>query len=153
MRRFLERLLVYLTDHVRGMLVNPMNVGAAAIVEQAGRIVQVRQSYQSGWLLPGGGGGRGEPPAFAVIRELEEEIGLTQSAPPLLFGVFVRRWLWVTNVTLIYRVRDAVFTFKPNWEIREVKLVDPANPPPGTHPATRRRLKELLDEAPPSPYW
>lgn len=147
MRRFFEKLLLIVATHVRAMLLTPMDVGAAAIVEQAGRVVLVRHSYKSGWLFPGGAVKRGEPPAATIIRELREEIGLTQSAPPQLLGVFVRRRLWVTNMILLYRVREAVFVFKPNWEIREVRLTDPAKPPPGTGPAIRRRLRELLGEA------
>lgn len=153
MRRFLERLLANGAAHVRSMLLHPMDVGAAAIVEQSGRVVLVRHSYKSGWMLPGGAVSRGEPPAEAVIRELQEEIGLTQSAPPQLLGVYVRRWLWATNLILVYRVRDAVFAFKPNWEILELRLADPLDPPPGTGSATRRRLKELLGEAPVSLHW
>jgi 8-oxo-dGTP pyrophosphatase MutT (NUDIX family) len=153
MRLFFEKLLLIVATHVRAMLLTPMDVGTAAIVEQAGRIVLVRHSYKSGWLFPGGAVERGEPPATAIIRELQEEIGLTQSAPPQLLGVFVRRRLWATNLVLLYRVREVVFVFKPSWEIREVRLADPAEPPPGASPATCRRLKELLGEASQAAHW
>jgi 8-oxo-dGTP pyrophosphatase MutT (NUDIX family) len=153
MRRFLEKLLLIVATHVRAMLLHPMDVGAVAIVEQAGRIVLVRHSYKSGWMFPGGAVERGEPPASAVIRELQEEIGLTQSAPPQLLGAFVRRRLWATNLILLYRVRDAVFVFKPNWEIRELRLADPAKSPSGTAPAVRRRLRELLGEVSQDTNW
>ena len=153
MLRLLQRLLLIVATHVRAMLLHPLDVGAAAIVEQAGRIVLVRHSYKSGWMFPGGAVERGAPPAAAIIRELQEEIGLTQSAPPQLLGVFVRRRLWATNMILLYRVRDAVFVFKPNWEILEVRLADPAKPPLGTAPAVRRRLRELLGEASQAADW
>lgn len=153
MRHFFERLILSIAAHIRAMLFHPMDVGVAAIVEQAGRVVLVRHSYKSGWLFPGGAVERGEPPAEAVIRELQEEIGLTQSAPPQLLGVFVRRWLWATNLILVYRVREAVFVFKPNWEIRALRLADPSDPPPGTGPAIRRRFKELIGEASQAQVW
>ena len=153
MRRLCENLLLMAAAHVRAMLVNPWDVGVAAIVEQAGRVALVRHSYKSGWLFPGGGVGRGEPPAEAIMRELKEEIGLAQSAPPQLLGVYARRRGWLTNLILLYRVREAVFVFKPNWEIREIRLADPLNPPPGTGPAICRRFKELIGEAPPSDRW
>jgi 8-oxo-dGTP pyrophosphatase MutT (NUDIX family) len=88
-----------------------------------------------------------------VIRELQEEIGLTQSAPPQLLGVFIRRHLWVTNLILLYRVREAVFVFRPSWEIRAITLADPASLPAGTGPAVRRRLKEMIGEASPAAFW
>jgi 8-oxo-dGTP pyrophosphatase MutT (NUDIX family) len=152
MPRWLERLLLGLMVHMRALL-HPMDVGAVAIVEQAGRIVLVRHSYKSGWLFPGGAVERGEPPADAVIRELQEEIGLTQSAPPQLLGVFTRRHLWVTNLIVLYRVREAVFVFRPSWEIRAITLADPAALPDGTGPAVRRRLKEMIGEASPAAFW
>ena len=95
----------------------------------------------------------GEPPADAMIRELQEEIGLTQSAPPQLLGVFVRRHFWATNVIMLYRVREAVFVFRPSWEIRAITLADPAALPDDTGPAVRHRLKELTGEATPAQFW
>jgi 8-oxo-dGTP pyrophosphatase MutT (NUDIX family) len=152
MPRWFEKLYLGLAVHLRTLL-HPVDVGVVAIVEQAGRVVLVRHSYKSGWLLPGGAVDRGEPPADAVIRELQEEIGLTQSAPPQLLGVFTRRHLWATNMILLYRVREAVFVFRPSWEIRAITLADPAAPPDGTGPAVGRRLKELIGEASQAQLW
>jgi len=152
MRRWLERLLRSLVVHAHALL-HPVDVGVAAIVEQAGRVVLVRHSYKSGWLLPGGGVDWGEPPADAVIRELQEEIGLTQSAPPQLIGVFIGRHCWATNLILLYRVREAVFVFRPSWEIRAITLADPAALPAGTGRAVGRRLKEMSGEATPARFW
>src|SRR5512142_3171956 len=135
MRRFLEKVLQLAASHVRAVLLYPVDLGAVAVVEQGGKVVLVRHSYKSGWMLPGGAVGRGEPPADAVIRELQEEIGLTHSAPPQLVGVFARPTGLVTNSVLLYRVREAVFVFKPSFEIRELRLADPASPPDGTSPA------------------
>ena len=153
MRSFPEKLLTQILAHLRAVLLTPWDVGTAAMVECDGRIVLVRHSYKSGWLFPGGAVDRGEAPATAIIRELREEIGLTRSAPPELFGMYVRRWWWATNLILVYRVRDAEFAFKPNWEIRELVLADPAAPPAGTGPAIRRRLRELTGAAPRAEQW
>jgi 8-oxo-dGTP pyrophosphatase MutT (NUDIX family) len=153
MRRFFEKLLILVVAHLRAMLLSPWDVGVAAIVWQGGRIVLVRHSYKSGWLFPGGAVDRGEAPAAAIIRELQEEIGLSQSAPPRLWGVYTRSWLWATNLILIYEVADAAFEFRPNWEIRELLLAAPDAPPPGTGPAIRRRLQELLGNAPRAERW
>jgi 8-oxo-dGTP pyrophosphatase MutT (NUDIX family) len=153
MRRFLEKALGIVSRHVRALLLTPVDVGAVAIVEQDGRIVLVRHSYKSGWMFPGGAVDRNEPPAEAVLRELGEEIGLTASAPPELLGAYVRPGVWISNLVLLYRVRQAEFTFQSSWEILEHRLVDPRNPPDGTSPAVRRRLQELYGDAKVSPHW
>ena len=152
MPAYVEKLLLTLAVHARALM-SPVDFGVAALVEQGGKVVLVRHSYKSGWLLPGGAVGHGEPPGEAILRELREEIGLTHSATPQLFGLYTRKALLATNVIALYRVREAAFVFKPGFEIRAVKLADPASPPPGTAPAVQRRLKELLGEAPQRPHW
>lgn len=138
---------------IRALLLAPTNVGVVAIVEQAGRVVLVRHTYRPGWFLPGGGVAHNEPPATAILRELHEEIGLTQSAPPQLVGIFIRRRWWVTNMVVLYRVREAVFVFRPNWEIAALTLADPADLPPATVQPVRRRLRELYEEGSAATDW
>ncbi|MGA7673934.1 MAG: NUDIX domain-containing protein [Rhizomicrobium sp.] len=134
-------------------ILSPVAFGTLALVEQGGKVVLVRHSYSGGWAFPGGGVKRGEPPEKALLRELEEEIGLTWSSAPQFIGIFTRKIWLATNVIALYRVREARFAFKPNFEIREIMLADPVSPPPGTHPGVRRRLAELAGSAPQSPYW
>jgi 8-oxo-dGTP pyrophosphatase MutT (NUDIX family) len=134
-------------------VLSPVAFAALALVEQAGKVVLVRHSYATGWHLPGGGVKRGESPEKAVLRELEEELGLTWSSEPEFVGIFIRKVWPVTNVIALYRLREARFDFKPSLEIREIVLADPASPPPGTKAGVRRRLLELAGLAPQSPYW
>ena len=136
-----------------GAILCPVAFAALALVEQRDKLVLVRQSYAAGWHLPGGGVKRDEPPAEAVLRELREEIGLSWASEPQLIGIFIRKVWLTTNVIALYRVRDSRFYFKPNLEVREIVLADPAAPPPGTRPGVRRRLAELMGETPQSPYW
>ncbi len=132
----------------------PVAFGAAAIVEDdSGRVILVRHSYRPGWHLPGGGVERGEAPTAAILRELKEEIGLLRSDPPVLLDVFSRRLGIVTNVVALYRVTNAEFEFKPNFEIREICHADPANPPPDTVAGARQRLAELTGQATPNGRW
>ena len=134
-------------------LLAPVAYGACALIERDGKVLLVRHSYIPGWLLPGGGVGRGEAAEHAILRELKEEIGLVRSAPPELFGVYSRRTGWVTNVIVLYRLYDVDFTFRPNLEVREVLWADPASPPPRTPDSVRRRLGELSGMEPRSPHW
>lgn len=133
---------------------SPVAFGVNAIVEdRRGRVVLVRHRYMEGLHLPGGGVSAGEPPADAIIRELREEIGLKQYAPPEFVGLYTRQFGIVTNVVALYVVRDAKFDFTPNLEIRAIARVDPHSPPEDVRPGTRRRLAEFVGAAKPSPYW
>lgn len=135
-------------------LTSPVAFGVCAIVDEGeGQVILVKHTYQRGWHLPGGGVGRGEPPANAILRELREEIGLTRSDAPKLIGLFGRKVGWVTNVIALYRVEHAEIRFRPNSEIRDIVRADPAAPPPGTTAATRRRLAEFNGEAAQSFHW
>lgn len=130
----------------------PVALGVNALVrDPAGRILLVRHGYQPGWRLPGGGVDPGETPAFAIRRELEEEIGLAGGSVTLM-GHYARKVLWMGHMVVLYRIDGATIDFRPSFEIREILWADPAAPPPDTTPATLRRLAELLG-APVTDAW
>jgi 8-oxo-dGTP pyrophosphatase MutT (NUDIX family) len=131
----------------------PTALGVSALVmDEAGRVLLVRHSYNPGWRLPGGGVGRGEPPAEAVLRELGEEVGLGGGSAAFV-SLHTRGVGWATMVVALYRVTGASIAFRPNLEIREICFADPRHPPQGCTPATLRRLAEFTGKAPLSPYW
>jgi 8-oxo-dGTP pyrophosphatase MutT (NUDIX family) len=130
----------------------PTAMGVAALVlDDQGRVLLVRHSYNPGWRLPGGGVGRGEPPAAAVLRELQEEVGLAGGSTSFV-SLHSCRAGWASAVVALYRVTGGCVNFRPNLEIREICFADPRHPPDGTTPATRRRLSEFAGALTPSPY-
>lgn len=135
-------------------LLSPVAFGVSAVAQdKQGRVLLVRHRYMSGWQLPGGGVGRNEPPAEAIIRELKEEVGLAAYDAPEFSGLFTRKAGIATNVIALFRIRNVQIDFRPNWEIKEVLFADPAAPPADATPATLRRLAELVNGTTPSPYW
>ena len=81
LHRLLLRLFALLPRRIRRLLVRwgtpSFTVGALCVIRRPdGRILLVRQSYRQGWGLPGGLMARGEVPADAARREVEEEVGL-----------------------------------------------------------------------------
>jgi 8-oxo-dGTP pyrophosphatase MutT (NUDIX family) len=133
---------------------NPVVFGAHAFArDREGRILLVRHSYLSGWLLPGGGVGRAEPPEEALIRELKEEVGYVRSAPPEFAQLYTRKVGWFTNLIAMYRVDDIEIDFKPNLEIREAKFFAPDALPDGVPGSTRKHIDELLGRTPFTAHW
>jgi ADP-ribose pyrophosphatase YjhB (NUDIX family) len=113
----------------------------------------VRHSYLTGWYLPGGGVNRAEPPETAVVREMEEEVGLVESTAPEFVALYTQKIGWVSHMVALYRLRNARIDFKPNLEIREAVFFDPDDLPERTTDATRQRLAELSGKVPRTPYW
>jgi putative (di)nucleoside polyphosphate hydrolase len=56
-----------------------LNVGAALFNAQGLVFVAERKDHPGAWQMPQGGIDKGEDPASAVLRELEEEIGTAQA--------------------------------------------------------------------------
>jgi 8-oxo-dGTP pyrophosphatase MutT (NUDIX family) len=144
-------------QHVRAGLrgiAAPVSLGARAIVlDENERMLLVRHTYVGGWHLPGGGVDRGETSADAITRELKEEVGLGASAPPELFGLYLRRaGRWSDHIAL-FVVREAWLNFQPNHEIAEIRFADSRSLPEGTSAGTVRRVAEFAGRAPRTSLW
>ena len=134
-------------------VLNPVAFGVAGMVMDAqGQVLLVRQTYMTGWRLPGGGISRGETPEAALRRELQEEVGLS-GGQARLFGLYSRRVWWLTHITALYLIEGAAVNFKRNLEVRAIAWVRPEAPPADTASGTARRLAELAANAGPSPHW
>lgn len=141
------RLLMTAAQHVRRALwfvIRPKAFGVHAVpLTPAGKVVLVRHTYAKGWRLPGGGIARGEEPEAAILRELEEEIGLERWTDIGRIVDFEHRPDFRRGHGTLFRVDGIAYRPRRSIEIDEIGEFDPGALPPGTTPFTR----EMIDEA------
>ena len=121
----------------------PFSVGVLGIVvDDAGGVLLVEQTYRSGWYLPGGSVRRKEALDQALRRELREEVGVEPTETPRLQGVY---WNFAESKS------DYVTVFVvERWERRPAHSLEIARSaffalgelPEDTSPAARRRIAE-----------
>ena len=92
------------------------------------RVLLCRLTYKQDWDLPGGVVEVGESPRVAVVREVEEELGLAIDAGELLLTDWLPPWGgWDDAVCLVFDggVHDAAVlddVVKQEREIRDVRF-------------------------------
>jgi ADP-ribose pyrophosphatase YjhB (NUDIX family) len=133
-----------------------LTLGVRGIVQDRdGRVFLIRHTYVTGWHLPGGGVETGETALDALGRELREEACIRIDREPQLCGIFFNARASRRDHVLVYLVRD--FTVlgpkQPDREIAEAGFFPLQALPDGTTQATRRRLAEVLEGAPPAQTW
>lgn len=133
-----------------------MTLGAqGVIIDEQGRVLLVRHSYRPGWFFPGGGVEWGETLEEALARELEEEVGVTLTAPPVLHGMFSNGTNFPGDHIAVFVVRH--WTRRENYrrkgEIAEAGMFAPNDVPALIEQGTRVRLAEIFDKARLRPKW
>jgi ADP-ribose pyrophosphatase YjhB (NUDIX family) len=80
----------------------------------------VKLRYARGWRLPGGGCHVGEGPREAVLRELREEIGMTEHGKVRAAAELEQRPDHKRDLVSILIVEDVSYTPRWRWEIERV---------------------------------
>lgn len=121
----------------------------AAVLTPAGKIVLIRQTYSPGWRFPGGGLKRRETPGAAIVRELQEELGLRCFGAIHHVCNFEHRPEHRRGLAALFLVTDATYQARRSLEIDDIAEFAPCSLPPDATAMTR----ELLQAIAASPFW
>jgi 8-oxo-dGTP pyrophosphatase MutT (NUDIX family) len=128
----------------------------AVVLDENRQVLLIKHSYVPGWHFPGGGVEPRETIGEALARELEEESGVVLAGEPRLFGIYLNRRYSQRDHVTVFVCREWTQVRQPkipNLEIVDCRFFPLDALPEGTTAATRRRLAEILDDAPPSSDW
>lgn len=117
----------------------PRTLGVHGIPLTAeGKLVLVTLSYAKGWRLPGGGRKSGEDSRGAMLRELREEIGLTDYSSLEPVASFTHRPDYRRGEASLFIIRGV--TYRPRWslEVKDVGEFSLDALPDGTAEITRQ---------------
>lgn len=109
-----------------------IHVAAALVVDERGRTLVVRKRGTTRFQQPGGKLDPGETSLAALIRELDEEIGLRVTTDALVplgrFSASAANEAGHTVVADVYRLDITHRPIVPGAELEEVRWIDPAAP-------------------------
>lgn len=126
----------------------PRTFGAHALaLTPDGKVILVRLRYAPGWRLPGGGREEHENPREAVLRELREEIGMTEHGEVRLAAELEEHPDFKRDLAALLVVRDVRYD-RPrwSWEIEDVIETPLGALPADLSPRAAAWLEALRDK-------
>lgn len=133
--------ILYFFYRVYCFLFRPVRMGVRVMMIQDNKVTLVRQTYMTGWFMPGGGLKRGETLDQAARREAFEETG-AELGKITLMGIYTNLRDWKTDHNLVFICEDFKVTGKPDKEIAELGIFPLDQLPDGLWPGHVRRLEE-----------
>ena len=123
----------------------PRTFGAHALaLTPEGKAILVWLRYAPGWRLPGGGRREDEDPREAVLRELQEEIGMTSHGEVQLAAELEEQPDFKRDLAALFIVRDVRYRPKRwSWEVERIIEADLGALPSGLSPRAATWLEPL----------
>jgi 8-oxo-dGTP pyrophosphatase MutT (NUDIX family) len=132
-------------------------LGVRIMLHKDRKVLVIRHRYGGPLMLPGGGIARAETVWAAARRELTEETGILDCGPLHLAGVYLHLANGRPDYVVLFtgELPDVLPEF-PSTALSEVESMHIATADAADEmlsPATRRRIAEVLDQAPVSEFW
>jgi 8-oxo-dGTP pyrophosphatase MutT (NUDIX family) len=122
----------------------PRTFGAHALAfTPEGKLVLVKLRYAPGWRVPGGGRKPGEPADEAVLRELREEIGLTEHGRVRFACELEEAVDYKRDLAALLIVEDVLYRPRWTWEVEQVGEFPLDDLPSDTAPSTLRWIDSV----------
>ena len=125
----------------------------AILVNESRHILLVRHNYGEGWLVPGGAVSENEDHETALRRELEEELGITDSPIASKLGEYRNTYEYKIGTVVVLTIDSFALETKRHFEIERWNYFDPHALPKGVSTGTRRRIEEWLGQREPCSEW
>jgi 8-oxo-dGTP pyrophosphatase MutT (NUDIX family) len=136
--------LLYFGYRIYCFFFRPRTLGVRVMLIQNGGVLLVRQTYLSGWFMPGGGVKRGETLEQAARREVHEEVGAQMKELKLL-GAYTHFGEHKSDHNVLFLCKDFTLSGKQDKEIAEARFFPLSALPEGLLSGHRRRLEEYRD--------
>ncbi|MFJ2779538.1 MULTISPECIES: NUDIX domain-containing protein [unclassified Kitasatospora] len=122
----------------------PLIVVAAAVVEQGKLLVVSKKAAPEVFYLPGGKPDPGEAPAEALVRELDEELGVRPLEPRFLADVEALAALENVPMRMTVFTAGISRTPRPAAELADMRWITGTEPDVRLAPAVRDQVLPLL---------
>ena len=133
--------LLYFGFRIYCYIFRPKTLGVRIMLIQNGQVLLIRQTYLSGWYMPGGGVKRGETLAQTARREAYEEVGAEMGVLKLL-GTYTHFGDQKSDHNVLFLCTDFTLKEKHDKEIAEVRFFPLDTLPDGLMEGHRKRLEE-----------
>lgn len=134
--------VAYLLFRLYTFVFRPVRLGVRILIVQDSQVLLIRQSYVTGWFMPGGGVKRGETLEQAARREALEEVG-AQLGQLELMGTYTNFSEWKTDHNVVFLAREAKLTRQGDGEVAEARFFALDGLPQGLWPGHRHRIEEF----------
>jgi 8-oxo-dGTP pyrophosphatase MutT (NUDIX family) len=131
----------YLLHRVYLFFVRPLALGVRVMMIRNGEVLLLRQTYTSGWFMPGGGVDRGETLDAAARREVAEEAGAELHNLSLI-GAYTNLKEWKSDHNVLFLSTEFTLSGKPDLEVAELRFFPLDALPEDLWPGHRQRIQE-----------